>query len=172
MQTRFRYTCPYCSTHDEMKLLLARKGEYQNQYFYTCVTNNCKFYLNTHLNTSHDFTDYETWDCDLYSRANILSCEDCINCVKINMLDILSEFSECNWAGHQWMVLNYIIKPHLDNLELLKFFLKSTDTIIDTYYNTNGYKMYDHFHSKLLEVENIQIKEFVKFQFGEGEILR
>ena len=55
MKTISKYTCPKCNVNKELKLLLAKQGEYQNQYFYTCTTNNCRMYLNTHLNTIHNF---------------------------------------------------------------------------------------------------------------------
>ena len=59
-----------------------------------------------------------------------------------------------------------LIKPHLDNLEILKFFLKSTNTIIDEFNNANGYKMYDELYQNLNEVKNLKIKEFLKFEFS------
>ena len=165
MLTEYKYTCPNCDSHDNLKLLLARKGEYKNQYFYTCRDGYCKFYLNTNLNTNHEFDNFQNWNCDSYSFGEKIDCEDCINVLKINMLDILSEFIECTWAGHYTTVFDYIIKPHLDNLDILKFFLKSTETITDTFHNANGYKMYDDLYRVLLDIDNIEIHEFVSFEF-------
>jgi hypothetical protein len=151
-----------------MRLLLARQGEFQNQYFYSCSTQDCKFYLNTHLNTNHNFNNYDInrWNCDEFRGMGCnIYCEDCINSIKINMLDILSEFVECTWGVCYNSVFNYIIKPHLNNLEMLKFFLQSTNMITNEYNNVNGYKMFGDLHQKLNEVESIQIKEFIQSEF-------
>ena len=81
------------------------------------------------------------------------------------MLDILSHFVSCTWGGHFMQQFECFIKPHLDHLAILKFFLQSTNTITDEYNNVNGYKMYYDLYQKLNEVENIQIKEFIQSEF-------
>jgi hypothetical protein len=178
IKTEYNYTCPKCNLYEKMELLLAKQGEFQNQYFYTCSTQVCRFYLNTGINTKHDFSNFRIrsdganwWKCEnnglrnLLERDSSLDCEDCINAIKINMLDILSEFVECTWGVHYMTVFENIIKPYLDNLEMLKFFLQSTDTIIDEYNNVNGYKMYGDLHHMLNGVENIQINKFIQSEF-------
>ena len=171
MKTEYKYSCPKCNIYDNMKLLIALKGEYKNQYFYTCVDKNCKFYLNTYLNTNHKYDNYQAgahwkqWDCGSYSGDTKISCDDCISILKINMLDILSEFVECTWGAHYTTVFDYILKPHLDNLVILKFFLRSTNSIKDEYNNPHGYKMFGELRYKLLEIDNIEIKEFVYSEF-------
>ena len=83
------------------------------------------------------------------------------------MLDILTHFIECRWGGHYGYLFSNVIKPYLDNLELLKFFLKSNNVIIDEFNNNNGYKMFNGLYEMLLQVDNVQIKEFIKSEFEE-----
>ena len=96
IKTIYNYTCPRCNISDKMILSLTDQGEFKNQYFYTCSRKDCNLYLNTYLNTNHNFNNYDMlkWNCNMFPgfNRNPLSCKDCINCAKINMLDILSEY--------------------------------------------------------------------------------
>ena len=169
IETTYNYTCPKCNINDKMILSLANKGEFKGQFFYTCSQEYCDLYLNTYLNTNHSFDNFimQKWSCEFRGfNKKPLTCKDCINCAKINMLDILSEYVECGYGPHYMSVFGMIIKPHLDNLEILKFFLKSTNTIVDEFNNANGYKMYEELYQHLNEVKNLKIKEFLKFEFS------
>ena len=174
MKTKYNYTCPRCNIHDKIKLLFAKRGEFQNQYFYTCYTQDCKFYLNSHLNTKHDLSNLNHheigWECDNLNQLMIvgssLNCEDCINAIKISMLDKLSHFVECTWGWHYNNLFDRMIKPYFDNLDMLKFFLRSTDTIRDEYNNANGYKMYGHLYDYLCQVDSRRIRDFVQSEFN------
>ena len=168
IKTAYDYRCPKCNRNDKMILSLADKGEFKRQFFYTCSNEYCDFYLNTYLNTNHSFDNFvmQKWSCEFRGfNKKPLTCKDCINCAKINMLDILSEYVECRYGPHYISVFEMIIKPHLDNLEILKFFLKSTDKIRDEFNNISGYKMYQELYQNLNEVKNLEIKEFLQSEF-------
>lgn len=203
MKTEYgSYHCPECNTIGHLQLFLAKQGEYEGKYFYTCSENGCRFYLNTGLNTKHDFSNFRTgsdgtdwWECVKQDTGLILSagnnslidCEDCINVLKINMPDILCHLIKCTWGGHFQRIIDNIIVPYFDNLDILKFILKwehgagtnllsnhidresvfSRLLIRDEYSNENGYKMFSYLHQTLLEVNDENIKEFVKSEFGD-----
>tara|TARA_B100000586_G_C20037833_1_gene396219 strand:- start:321 stop:812 length:492 start_codon:yes stop_codon:yes gene_type:complete len=159
-----------------MNLSLGKHSDLQNQYLYTCPTKDCRFYLNTHLNTNHSFTRWEAWadghDGENYIErshpdgvTSPISCKDCINRAKINMLDILSHYVECHFHPCYQTLFALVIKPNLDNLDILKFFLQSTDTIKGfSRRNHNGYQMYAELLQKLSQVENRQIREFIRLE--------
>ena len=126
MKTEYKsYHCPKCETIGPLQLFLARKGEHEGKYFYTCSESGCRFYLNTGLNTKHDFSNFNSggdgihcWECEndglrkLWSEDLSLNCEDCINAIKINMLETLCHFIECGWSAHFMTMLNKIIIPY------------------------------------------------------------
>ena len=187
MKTLYEYSCPKCDKIDRLDLSMRRQGIPCSTYHYNCRALHCNFSLNTGLATEHEFKvrkdgvidseDPIHWKCKTCEpRYPYLSCKDCINGVKVVMLDVLSEFIECTWGAHFMSVFQNYLKPHLNDLEIFKFFLKSSTVIVDQYNNKNGYKMYDDFYSILTGggfavcdssgIRDSAIKEFLNLEFS------
>ena len=199
MKTEYgSYHCPKCNTIGHLQLFLAKQGENEGKYFYTCSENGCRFYLNTGLSTKHDISTFNMsanrfWKCEndggiTMQRDVLIDCEDCISAIKIIMLDISTHIIHCTWGGHFQCLIDVLLIPFFDDLDMLKFILKGdhgADTnlfsnhidresvfsrllIRDEYSNQNGYKMFSYLHQTLLEVNDESIKEFVKSEFGDS----
>ena len=163
MKTLYSYLCPNCGRIDKLDLSMRKQQAPSSTYHYNCrgwPRYSCDFSLNTGLTTEYEFAVSEYgvissgdpihWKCDICKpNHRHLSCENCINGLKIVMLDTLSEFIECTWGAHFMSVFQYYLKPHLDELELFKYFLKSNTVVNDEFNNPNGYKMYGDFYSIL-----------------------
>ena len=174
-----KYYCPNCNHLDNMKRLKAKQGEWKNKYFYTC-NNNCKFYLNTNLSTNLNISNYSTSG-DFYGQMiedlkipSIHQSKDAINTIKILMPDLIVHILGCTWGGHQSLIIREMIVPYLDDLNILKFVLKHSDSNGDKrlykgYLNNDKYKMNDFLHMVLLKVKNKEIHEFIINEFGEHE---
>lgn len=92
-----------------------------------------------------------------------------ITAIKYNMLEYLKHFLECNWGAHYNTIYRDFIQPYLDDLNVLKEFLKS-DSIQDrdnVIISQNGYKMFRELYKYLIRVRNTEIKRFLRQEFSE-----
>ena len=179
MLTSHEYYCPDCSHLGRMKRLKAKQGEWKNKYFYTC-NNNCKFYLNTNLSTKLNVSNYSTSE-DFYGHMiedlkipNIHQSKEAINTIKILMPDLIVHILVCTMGGHQSLIIREMIVPYLDDVEILKFVLKHSDSNGDKrlykgYLKNDRYKMNDFLHLVLLKVKSKEIHKFIINEFGKHE---
>jgi len=180
MYSTHKYHCPECDFLDEMKLLKAKQGVWKDNYFYTCKSNNCKFYLNTNLSTNLNISNYSASGdfsgqiIDELNISNIHESTESINVIKILMPDLLAHIVGCRWGGHQTYIIREMIIPYLNDLDILKFVLKyaqityAGDNILHKgYLENNEYRMNNFLHLVLLKVKSEKIHNFIIDEFGD-----
>ncbi|MBC8553469.1 MAG: topoisomerase DNA-binding C4 zinc finger domain-containing protein [Candidatus Brocadiales bacterium] len=159
--------CPDCNRQLDLKL--CSKGVFRNLYFWGCTNfPNCHFILNTHV-PENEYTDQIKMNLDIFHTLLREPTDEVVNGFKANMGLYLEHFITCRWGAHFNDLFDNIIQPYFDDVNLLKFILKSdiirseSNIIVSDY----GEKIFYELFRYLVKVEDKSIKEYLASTFPE-----
>ena len=160
-----------CVCGNSMVVRLARKGENKGNYFWGCSkyplcskSKNYEIPDNRFDFANNDFIPI----IQSLSYISDIEREGILDEIKVQMIDILRHFVQCNWGAHFNTMFEMLIKPYLSDPNTLDHFLKSE--VIDelkgnVIFGKTGAKIYPELHYYLNNVNSDEIKNYLKHEF-------